>query len=464
MRVRIAALVLLAASHASADEVQVSLLTFSPDAHPFLSFGHSALWIHDPRMATDDVDLVYNFGTFAFGSPSVIADFARGQLSYWLSVGTLAWTLESYGGSGRTVRSQRVNLTPAEADRLERALVEGLRPESRFYAYGYVENNCATRLRDALDEASGGALRAAFTGSTGRTFRAEVARVLGDRPVFGAMVDAAMGPALDRPVDAWSATFVPDRLAAALRRGTRDGGAPLVVEERTLVDHRRWFPERAAAHPRAWALAIGAVMGLVLGGPPPPAPSPTSRRGGGEGKSEGALRFEADVALPSPRTWRGVGGEVLLGAHDAVLGAAIGGAGSFLLLFGVIHPLARWNVNVLHAAPSALWLVREGVRMARGEPAASGRALRVSGLGLALSATGLVLSLTGATPQPVGGFAALVMPLWVGLVARLWRATQPGGGRRVVGGGGGVADDEVVAVGPVEGGVTGVRRSGGGAP
>jgi hypothetical protein len=211
-------------------EVRVAVLTFSPSSHPFLAFGHNALWIHDPRLHGDDVDLVYNFGTFAFGSPWVIVDFVRGRLTYWLSVAPLAWTLEAYAAEGRGVRAQQIALSQAEADQLERVLLEAARPENREYPYGYTGDNCATRLRDALDRTTGGALHAAIDRAAGPgrlTYRAEIARVLGDTPLLAAIIDAGLGPAVDRPMSPWEAAFLPDRFARG-ERADAARGPPVV--------------------------------------------------------------------------------------------------------------------------------------------------------------------------------------------------------------------------------------------
>src|SRR5690349_9757765 len=51
------------------DALDVHVLTFGPGDHPFLKFGHDALWIHDRAAGTDRV---YNFGTFRFDSPRLI--------------------------------------------------------------------------------------------------------------------------------------------------------------------------------------------------------------------------------------------------------------------------------------------------------------------------------------------------------------------------------------------------------
>jgi hypothetical protein len=375
---------------APADEgLRVALLTFSPGQHPFLAFGHNALWIHDPRMTGDDVDLVYNYGTFDFGSPGVVADFFRGTLRYWLSLATLAWTLENYGSEGRSVLAQELSLSFDEADRLERALLTAALPENRRYPYGYVRDNCSTRLRDAIDEATGGLLRASISGPGSRTFREQVAAMMADRPALGAALDVALGPAVDRPTERWDETFLPEGLASALRQISRPAGGGAAV---SFV--KREYPLRGTPGAR------------TLPRPPP------------RGRARGAL-----------------------GAYVVLAGITMGAIGVILAVLlvtpGAAHPLLRGNTNVLQASPLALALAASGWRAwrpgrtpGRGAPALA-RALGLAAASLALSLAGLALALSGLAPQENGPFIAFALPLWAGLTLGLWvwwRAERGQGG------------------------------------
>src|SRR6478609_117936 len=75
------------------DDLLVYALTFGPGDHPFFAFGHNAILVRDKAAGTDRV---YNFGTFRFDSPSLIIEFLKGRLTYWLSVSSLAATRAAY--------------------------------------------------------------------------------------------------------------------------------------------------------------------------------------------------------------------------------------------------------------------------------------------------------------------------------------------------------------------------------
>ena len=137
----------------------VFVMTLGPGDHPFLRFGHDAIWIRDRAAGTDRV---YNFGTFRFDSPRLILDFLGGRLNYWLSVSSLPRVIAEY------TRENREHRRPgAGADRRREERRCGRRwrstpaPRTARYKYDYFLDNCSTRVRDAVDRvAGGGCLRA----------------------------------------------------------------------------------------------------------------------------------------------------------------------------------------------------------------------------------------------------------------------------------------------------------------
>src|SRR6478609_10992586 len=110
-------------------ELSISLLTMGPGEHPFTKFGHSAIWVHDDLAHRDEV---YNYGTFAFDSPTLVLDSVAGKLPYWLSVQSMRGTLRLYRTQGRSVLASELELTPDERVRLYAALRENARPEHRY--------------------------------------------------------------------------------------------------------------------------------------------------------------------------------------------------------------------------------------------------------------------------------------------------------------------------------------------
>jgi hypothetical protein len=242
----------------------VSLLTMGPGEHPFTKFGHSAIWVHDARTNHDEV---YNFGTFAFDSPTLLLDSVQGKLPYWLSVQSMRGTLASYREQRRSLLASELELTPVERVALLNALRENALPEHRYYRYDYYRDNCATRVRDAIDRAIGGAMRVHARDPARMSFRDHTLRLVADDPMLYAGLDLAVGRQTDASISFWDEGFLPERLHDLLRATSvqRDGHSlPLVRSEQLLLPAE--LPEPRAVPPN-WRIRywdVGLLLGSVL--------------------------------------------------------------------------------------------------------------------------------------------------------------------------------------------------------
>jgi hypothetical protein len=233
-----------AGRHALADEApEVELLTMGPGEDIFASFGHAALRVRVGRR-----DQVYNYGYTSFDDPALVLTFLRGRARFWVGRQPFRSAIEDYRIEDRGVERQRLALTPAQHAELARRLEENLLPENRNYRYHHFADNCATRLRDLVDRASGGAVRRQLEGRPiGTTFRALVREGFANRLGVVLLGELLLGRGLDRPIDAWQGSFLPRILSAELRRVKLDGRA-LASEPEPL--HLRQSPPTAGVDPR----------------------------------------------------------------------------------------------------------------------------------------------------------------------------------------------------------------------
>lgn len=236
LRIAAATLLLLAPAALRAQSMSVTLVTFGQGANVFERFGHDALWFQDPATGESSA---WHWGLFDFADPGFVARFVAGEPRYSMGGEDAVPRIEYERRTGRTVTLQRLALTPAQVRTLHDFVRWNAREENRHYRYDYFRDNCATRLRDALDRAMGGALKARFdTARTTLSYRRESVRLTdGDRPAqLG--IDLALGPPADRSLTQWESFFIPMRLRDALRGVTvaDSSGArvPLVAEERVL--------------------------------------------------------------------------------------------------------------------------------------------------------------------------------------------------------------------------------------
>ncbi|MBW8769480.1 MAG: DUF4105 domain-containing protein [Gemmatimonadetes bacterium] len=253
-------------------DIEVTLMTFGLGQEVFERFGHNALWIHDPSSGTD---VAYNWGLFSFRQPHFLQRFLTGDTKYWMGGEDANLMIAQYQALGRPITLQRLNLTPAQKLALRDFLHWNEREENRFYRYDYYRDNCSTRLRDALDHALGGALRAATdTIVTPFTYRRESVRLTdGDRPIQTG-IDIALGRPADAPLTLWESFFIPMRMRDAIRDLTLPigpNGAPvrLVAEERHIAPYpgTTLVPELVTAPRLVWRLLlVGVVLAAVLAG------------------------------------------------------------------------------------------------------------------------------------------------------------------------------------------------------
>ena len=243
---------------------RIGVVTMGPGDIFWERFGHDAIVVDDPAGAGP---VSYNFGFFDLEEDGFARRFAKGDMRYLLVALPLEEDLAYYREVGRGATLQWLDLDPAQARRLAADLAENAKPENARYRYDYYTDNCATRVRDALDRALDGRLRKQLEGrSSGDTYRSESLRLAAPAPWMWLGFDLGLGPFGDRALSRWEQGFLPRRLADDLRKATRADGRPLVVAEVELL------PQRQAAEPleRAlplwpWLLAGTALALLVLG-------------------------------------------------------------------------------------------------------------------------------------------------------------------------------------------------------
>lgn len=243
---------------------RIGVLTMGPGDVFWERFGHDAIVVSDPAQGAP---ISYNFGYFDMEEAGFIGRFIRGDMRYMLVALPLDQDLAYYREVGRGARLQWLNLDAAQARTLAAALADNAKPEHARYRYDYYTSNCATRVRDALNQALGGRLKKQLESrSSGDTWRSESLRLAAPTAWMWLSFDVVLGPAADRPLPRWGVDFVPRRLADDLRNVTRADGQPLVATEIELL------PQRQAAEPTEHAIALwpwlltGVVLAALLAG------------------------------------------------------------------------------------------------------------------------------------------------------------------------------------------------------
>jgi hypothetical protein len=250
------------------DSVAVYLVTYDPGDELSTMWGHVALRVRDDGTGTD---LVFDWGLVDVRDPvALIARFLAGTPIYQLSVQTYGDMVRAYAAASRTFRQDRLRLDRRETARLVRRLAWNARPEHRPYPYDMWQRNCATQIRDLLDEAVGGRIADRLRATRGSGTRRELVRsALRPWPLVALGLDIVLNAQADRPLSAWEEAFLPGRLREQLRAvpASVDADAPaaslLGESEPVSAAAGHPPPRRSAAYLVVTALGALAIAGLV---------------------------------------------------------------------------------------------------------------------------------------------------------------------------------------------------------
>lgn len=216
----------------------------------FTYFGHNALRVRDRRFGED---INYNFGTFGFeptlqGAFRAIHEYLQFKMKYWLGLQSFSGSIRWYHRQDRTYNIRDLYLTPQEAEKLVRYLRWHAREENRFYPYHHYDNNCSTKVRDALLLIVGPEFQKRALVNRGQTYRRLVMEKVRANPIVAILMDFGMGPPADKELTWWQEMFLPEKVEEYMSQPfwAQIRGKPLVGPARVLT--------RRKAQPAWWQI------------------------------------------------------------------------------------------------------------------------------------------------------------------------------------------------------------------
>lgn len=243
-----------------AQQYQISLLTCDPGEEIYSSFGHSGIRVLE---LTTGRDVVYNYGTFDFGAPNFVLNFAGGRLDYYLSVSTFDRFIAEYDYFQRSVREQVLSLNEQQKLDLIMFLETNNLPENRAYRYDFFFDNCATRVRDAVSTVLGDQLvwHDEVREPVDNTFRDLIDEMVYYMSWSDLGIDLALGSRLDRDATPLEEQFLPKYVEGAFSRAEIQGDGPtrpLVEKSRVILNFEKPEGSFGAINPYwiFWVIAI----------------------------------------------------------------------------------------------------------------------------------------------------------------------------------------------------------------
>jgi hypothetical protein len=218
------------------DEAKISVITFGPyQGELWSAFGHNGIRVFDPLL---DIDWMYDWGRFDFEQANFFWNFARGKMLYSIGRTQKYPNVKSYYiKQNRSIKEQVLNLSQAENQAFFNYLEHNNLPANRTYLYNYVYNNCATKIRDIIQEVVPAAVLDLSFKVPKKSVRDLMDDYLFDQPWGDFIIDVALADPIDDEATAITYLFLPDYVHMALEGGSIENimdTLPLVKDSITI--------------------------------------------------------------------------------------------------------------------------------------------------------------------------------------------------------------------------------------
>jgi hypothetical protein len=208
-------------------DAKISVITCGLGNESYSFFGHTAIRVADPA---NNIDVVYNYGTFDFRTPNFVAKFAKGDLQYFATAHPFGDFMNDYTYEKRSVFEQELLIPLELKQKLFDKLNKTIFSEDRFYTYKFIDKNCTSMVVDVINSSLNGTV-ITKKGDTDITYRAilfpyfdgHFYEKLGTSIIFGTKVDQ-LGTKI----------FLPFELKNSLEK-TSFQNHPLVGKSKTLL-------------------------------------------------------------------------------------------------------------------------------------------------------------------------------------------------------------------------------------
>ncbi|MFW2348632.1 MAG: DUF4105 domain-containing protein [Wenyingzhuangia sp.] len=218
------------------NKATISILTCGPGQNELYSlFGHSAFRVKDEK---NNLDKVYNYGTFDFNTPNFYLKFCRGQLLYQVSGYAFKYFPYQYHNENRWIKAQVLNLTNEENQKVYDFLEWNVLEENKNYKYDFFYDNCATKMHEVLEKSIG---KIDFDYSNfpkGLTHRNLIHSYLPKNSWSKFGIDLALGAVIDEQAKLKEYMFLPDYLAAGVKKGSTHQ-KNLITKEKYILPYRQ---------------------------------------------------------------------------------------------------------------------------------------------------------------------------------------------------------------------------------
>lgn len=237
------------------DKAQVSLLTCGSGEELYSVFGHTAIRIYDPA---NNIDIVFNFGTFDFDTPNFYLKFVKGDLQYFVSVSSYKDFVYTYKYYNRDVFEQFLNLTPIQKQLISDELISRLSEDKKYYTYKFIDRNCTTMVADIINQYAG-KISLKNTDS-GKTYREIIYSYLYEDHFYENLgINLMFGAKTDQILDK---LFLPKQLMEGINNTETDSGK--LAQPAATVYKQKGAEAGSGFWNSYYTFAIGIVILLIF--------------------------------------------------------------------------------------------------------------------------------------------------------------------------------------------------------
>lgn len=242
-------------------EAEISILTCGPGVELYSAFGHSAFRVRDE---VNNLDLVYNYGTFDPDAPGFYLQFAMSRAQYRLRAYGFSAFLKEYAIENRWVTGQVLALDAAARQAVFDLLSINAQPQNAAYRYDYFYDNCSSKIREVLAKVLGDKITFHDDYLSHRYTRRELVRqYVGDNSWGSLAIQVALGAVIDRKITAEECGFLPDYIFESFGAATIDngGGSKHIVKAEVEI-----LPGGSHAYKTGYSspLLVFSLMGILV--------------------------------------------------------------------------------------------------------------------------------------------------------------------------------------------------------
>ncbi len=241
------------------NNTQISVLTIGPGNNLNDAFGHSGI-----RLKTSYSDIVYDFGRYNFEDPNFYLNFARGKLNYLQGKANYNNLVNFYKQQNRSIKEQILNLSAEEKQSVYTFLETNYAKNQGAYLYDFFYDNCATKIRDVIENATNGNIDYQLPGNyEDKTFRTLIQDELHPNTWGSLGIDIALGAIIDRTATPREHMFLPKNIHAFYSKSTINN-RQLVSNSKTIINSDTKFKNGTFLLSPIFVLSLIAILIIYI--------------------------------------------------------------------------------------------------------------------------------------------------------------------------------------------------------